>query len=70
MPVVMSTRCIVVVGAAPGKQGKREKKRSQAALPEGTLPGIAFPLRIKNVFIHIKLRGVIHENLRQLSSTG
>jgi len=50
MPVAMLTRCIVVAGAAVVKQSTREKKQCQSVLSEARA---AFPLRIKNVFMHI-----------------
>jgi len=58
MPVVMLTRCIVIACAPEVKQSAREKNQSHSALSEEKIPSrdarTAFPLRVKNVFMHIK----------------
>lgn len=59
MPVVMLTRCIVIAGAAEIKESAPEKKQSHFALSEERSASresrTVFPLRIKNVFMHITI---------------
>ncbi len=64
MPVAMLTRCIVIACAPEVKQSAREKNQSHSPLSEEKIPSrdarTAFPLRVTNVFMHIKNGPVIN----------